>query len=126
MRTNTPVPSVQVDACFLDQEGFRHAIHLSWLPPAKLQPDPMQPRKPMDPETLVIPLGTIQNGINDMDFPSLFAEEGEMSTETLTSLKNIMDEAFTRALKMSRVPARKLSKCRQYVIYINQLSHFSD
>lgn len=86
----------------------------------------MQPRKPMDPETLVIPLGTIQNGINDMDFPSLFAEEGEMSTETLTSLKNIMDEAFTRALKMSRVPARKLSKCRQYVIYINQLSHFSD
>jgi ParB family chromosome partitioning protein len=62
-------------------------------------------RKRTKAEALVNQLGAIQNRIADMDFPSLSTEEQEMVTETLTSLKTIVDEALTRAAKKKKVLA---------------------
>jgi ParB family chromosome partitioning protein len=62
-------------------------------------------RKRTKTEAFVNQLGTIQNKIADMDFPSLSTEDREVVTETLTTLKNIVDEALTRAAQRSKVLA---------------------
>jgi len=62
-------------------------------------------RKRTKTEAFVNQIGTMQNKIADLDFPSLSTEEREMVTETLTSLKNIVDKALARAAKKSKVLA---------------------
>ena len=62
-------------------------------------------RKRTKTEAFVNQIGTMQNKIADLDFPSLSTEEREMVTETLTSLKNIVDKALVRAAKKKQVLA---------------------
>jgi len=53
-------------------------------------------------------IGAIQSKIGNLDFPSLSTEDRAMVTETLTSLKNTLDEALARAAtKKSKALARK-------------------
>jgi hypothetical protein len=47
----------------------------------------------------------MQNKIGDLDFPSFSTEDREIVTETLTSLKNTLDEALDQAAQGGKVLA---------------------
>jgi hypothetical protein len=67
------------------------------VPPARRLPRSGRPRSGAPANQI----SALQNTISDLDFPSLSTEDREMVTETLTSLKNIVDEALVRAAKKS-------------------------
>jgi len=62
-------------------------------------------RKRTKAEALAGLIGAMQNKIDDLDFPSFSTEDREMVTETLTSLKNTLDEALDRAAQGGKVLA---------------------
>ena len=60
-------------------------------------------RKRTKAEALANQIGALQNKIGDLDFPSLSTEDREMLTETLNSLKSVLDEALVRAAKKKKL-----------------------
>ena len=62
-------------------------------------------RKRTKAEALAGQIGAMQNKIGDLDFPSFSTGDREMVTETLTSLKNTLDEALDRAAQGSQMLA---------------------
>jgi ParB family chromosome partitioning protein len=62
-------------------------------------------RKRTKAEALASQIGAMQNKIGNLDFPSFSTGDREMVTETLTSLKNTLDEALDRAAQGGKVLA---------------------
>lgn len=56
-------------------------------------------------EALVSTLGALDRRIADLDFPSFSTEDRERVVETLTALKDTLDEALDRAAQGGKVLA---------------------
>jgi len=62
-------------------------------------------RKRTKAEGLVSTLGAVDRRIADLDFPSFSTEDRAMVVETLTALKDTLDEALNRAAQGGKVLA---------------------